>query len=112
MDRMIRGAVYGWTEEEDQKKKARRRDRMPNLASVALPIFVRRKPPGGFRDRLKITIVATVLDFCAILVFGPTAYACASISLLVPITFMVLAVGLFAVLWHMWVLTLKSWNYR
>jgi hypothetical protein len=86
---------------------------MSNLASVAEQIFTARPTlPGGFRDRLKITVVATVLDFCAILVFGPTAFACASISLLVPITFMILAVGLFAVLWHMWVLTFKSWNYR
>ena len=86
---------------------------MSSLASAAeLMVSVRPKPPGGFRDRLKITVLATVLDFGAILICGPAAYACAPISLGVPIVFSILAVALFAVLGHMWFLTFRNWNYR
>jgi len=86
---------------------------MPNLDSVAeLLVFVRPTLPGGFRDRLVVTILATVLDLGAIVIAGPTAFACGAISLLVPVVFSILTVALLAVLGYMWLLTFRSWTLR
>ncbi len=86
---------------------------MPNLGSVAEWMGAVRNPlPEEFRDRLALTLLATVLDFGVIGMAGPVAFQCASISLGVPVAFSILAVGLFAVLGYMWFLTVKSWPRR
>ena len=84
---------------------------MPDFSSVAewfVPFNF--KPPEGFRSRLAGSTVATALDAVVLAIFGPAAYACASISFVVPVAFLIVSIGLFASLGRMWFLTVESWN--
>jgi hypothetical protein len=56
-----------------------------------------------------MTMLMTAVDFAALLIVGPVASECASISIAVPIAYAVAAAALLASLAHMWMLTLGLW---
>jgi hypothetical protein len=60
-------------------------------------------------SRLSITMLITALDIAVLLIMGPVASECASISIAVPIAFAVASAALLASLAHMWMLTLGLW---
>jgi hypothetical protein len=84
---------------------------MPNLGSIAERMVVRTTLPGGFRDRLAATILATILNFTVIATYAPAAYQCTRSVWFVPVLFSCFAFGMFVVLSHMWVITLQSWKH-
>ena len=86
---------------------------MTSLSSVVeVMVPVRSQPIGGFRSRLIVSSLVTGLDLGVLMVFGRTAYQCASISLIFPVVFSALALGALASLGHMWLITARSWNRR
>lgn len=80
------------------------------VAEVVIPAG--KTPTKGFRSRIAVSSLATILDVGALVTVGPAAYECAPISSIVPIVFSVFALGAIATLGHMWYLTFQSWNYR